>query len=613
MGKKHNSKGAKGPSPQMRSRNTRSSKGRLLTDPAFSTIQLNDQLSMLGLYAVNTLGDGNCLFRALSDQLHGSDSLHATLRREICNWIEEHKARYEPFVEDERGIDAHIRCMRANATFGGHMELSAFAHMTRRNVKVIQPGLVYVIEWATGETGESSSSASSSGSGSTPRRSTRSTSVSVSTASPSKKERAKMKAQSENGEEVRVKTGRGYYVLEEVSSSDEDDDEDDEVVVEALVSQPPPKQESGGPTVYVAYHDWEHFSSIRNSRGPHTGLPEICEMPPPDAPVPPDLKDRERERKKERERQEKEKKERERTRKAKERADKEAGLLTVKLKLPSPSQVQEQKKENDPTLIPLPSSRSASPYVFLNGPSDSTSSLASTSVTPVNPHHNHNLLQTPRSQYRSPKRSFDESSASGGEDEGQEKRSRRRVGSRSGRDVDVLPDTQGPPEAEEMLIDVEHVDPDADTPGLSAPGTSSSSSSSASSDAGSDLSSSSSTSPSPEPVEQPTLNPSPLVEPTGLSKRAKQKYIHGHTAGGEKHLTKRQRKALGLPKVRSANAPVGSVVSAGKIVIPGGRWKGRIGGDSAVGVVEGEADADGEWRRNGAGRLDVRGFRELKI
>lgn len=30
------------------------------------------------------------------------------------------------------------------------MELSAFAHMTRRNIKVIQPGLVYVIEWYAG-------------------------------------------------------------------------------------------------------------------------------------------------------------------------------------------------------------------------------------------------------------------------------------------------------------------------------------------------------------------------------------------------------------------------------------------------------------------------------
>lgn len=37
-----------------------------------------------------------------------------------------------------------------SGTYGGHVELSAFAHMTRRNVKVIQPGLVYVIEWHAG-------------------------------------------------------------------------------------------------------------------------------------------------------------------------------------------------------------------------------------------------------------------------------------------------------------------------------------------------------------------------------------------------------------------------------------------------------------------------------
>ena len=35
-------------------------------------------------------------------------------------------------------------------TYGGHLELSAFAHCSRRDVKVIQPGLVYVIEWFAG-------------------------------------------------------------------------------------------------------------------------------------------------------------------------------------------------------------------------------------------------------------------------------------------------------------------------------------------------------------------------------------------------------------------------------------------------------------------------------
>jgi hypothetical protein len=43
-------------------------------------------------------------------------------------------------------------------------------------------------------------------------------------------------------------------------------------------------------------------------------------------------------------------------------------------------------------------------------------------------------------------------------------------------------------------------------------------------------------------------------------------------------------------------------MSAGKIVIPGGKFK----------KVSNAAD-DEEWQKNGTGRLDVRGFRELKI
>ena len=35
-------------------------------------------------------------------------------------------------------------------TYGGHLELTAFAHLKKRDVKVIQPGLVYVIEWKSG-------------------------------------------------------------------------------------------------------------------------------------------------------------------------------------------------------------------------------------------------------------------------------------------------------------------------------------------------------------------------------------------------------------------------------------------------------------------------------
>lgn len=48
--------------------------------------------------------------------------------------------------------------------------------------------------------------------------------------------------------------------------------------------------------------------------------------------------------------------------------------------------------------------------------------------------------------------------------------------------------------------------------------------------------------------------------------------------------------------------------SAGKIIIPGGRYKRPA---SKAGAAQGE-DAE-EWLKNGTGRVDVRGFRELKI
>lgn len=63
------------------------------------------------------MGDGNCLFRALSDQVHGSESRHAPMRKDVCDWIADHKSRYAPFVEDERGLDVHLRCMRENGDF----------------------------------------------------------------------------------------------------------------------------------------------------------------------------------------------------------------------------------------------------------------------------------------------------------------------------------------------------------------------------------------------------------------------------------------------------------------------------------------------------------------
>lgn len=69
---------------------------------------------------------------------------------------------------------------------------------------------------------------------------------------------------------------------------------------------------------------------------------------------------------------------------------------------------------------------------------------------------------------------------------------------------------------------------------------------------------------------------------------------------------------MGLPKSKAALAKKAGV---GRIVIPGGKYK-RTRGQADVRDADDDdegAEDKGEWRTNGTGRVDVRGFRELKI
>ncbi|KAI0776663.1 hypothetical protein BD413DRAFT_468724 [Trametes elegans] len=492
--------------PQMRSRTTRSRGKPIVTNPEESGQMLTAQLRHLGLYAAHTIGDGNCLFRALSDQLYGTPSQHPNLRQDICNWIEAHKERYAPFVEDERGLEHHLACMRQQATYGGHLELSAFAHMTKRNVKVIQPGLVYVIEWDAG--GDFADEAQP--------ESTTLADAPISTLDSREKRRQRR-------ERMRSTSGTNP----------------------ADGSELPTTQG----TIYVAYHDWEHFSSIRNLRGPHSGLPNVEETPPPDSDAPPSPPA---------------KKASKPVSKVKAKPVKPLKREPTKTVASMTAAVVQDTAPPTPSQIPLPGSASPSPP-----PSTAPSSQASSfpTVAALEPH-----------PYRSPKRTFDESSASS-QTVSESSQSAAKRAKSSSRPAATLHTESAPlsaPVGKDLGMDTDEMD----TPDLSASG-----------------SSAESTSPLSSLTSSPAASPPPPDPPV------------------EKPLTRRQRKKLGLPKARPA--VVGNATartrSAGKIVIPGGRFKKPASKAAADETSEEDQDVNAEWRKNGTGRLDVRGFRELKI
>ncbi|EJD42920.1 cysteine proteinase [Auricularia subglabra TFB-10046 SS5] len=468
--------------PSTRSR-TRSSKA-ILYDPAQNTELLNQQLHALGLYAAHTIGDGNCLFRALSDQLYGTPNYHLKLRDEICDWIAFRKDRYAPFVDDERGLDVHLRCMRTPGTYGGHLELSAFAHCKRRNVKVIQPGLVYIIEWNTGVDDDGDAASSPNG-------------------DADERDRRRMRRTKEKGAKPAL--------------------------------APEPEDEAQG-TIYVAYHDWEHFSSVRNISGPHNGIPNVVETVPsadsPAAPHAPPSKHKAKQALK--------------TPKRVTRAAAATAKATAPERAPSPADIPLPPS-------PEPRSRASSPATQLSTSSVATSSTAPSSVqTPpsssAGPRRVHLRLRPPPSREgRSPKRSFEESDPDSTVE--QEARKRQRQNS---------------------------VPPDAMDDSGAFSDTSSLSSLSASDMDGA--------------VSEADSSPPPPTPPPAAAKP----------------LTRRQRKVLGLPKPRSA--PVGGTGT--KIKIPGGRFRAANAGAPVDDSVKTKGS---EWQSNGVGRLDVRGFRELRI
>ncbi|KAB2581395.1 Ovarian tumor otubain [Lasiodiplodia theobromae] len=174
-------------------------------------------LSGLGLYAAEILGDGNCLFNALSDQLYGHQAAHSEIRERTVDYMRDHASEFKAFIsvnpgggvrrnpkrknvgaystpynqqvpteeEIEQTFQRHLDTMAKGGTWGDNVEVQAFARAYDVTVKI------YHRDFA-------------------------------------------------------------YYVT-------------------------PFQDDQKRLIVHIAYHTWEHYSSIRNLDGPHDGPPEVRE------------------------------------------------------------------------------------------------------------------------------------------------------------------------------------------------------------------------------------------------------------------------------------------------------------------------------------------------
>ncbi|XP_034027858.1 OTU domain-containing protein 3 [Thalassophryne amazonica] len=104
-------------------------------DEGAEFLSFSNQLQALGLKLREIPGDGNCLFRALGDQLEGHSRGHLQLREETVQYMASHRQDFEPFVEDDVPFTQHLSNLSEPGTFAGNDAIVAFARS--HQVKVV--------------------------------------------------------------------------------------------------------------------------------------------------------------------------------------------------------------------------------------------------------------------------------------------------------------------------------------------------------------------------------------------------------------------------------------------------------------------------------------------
>ena len=95
-----------------------------------------------GMSVKKMLGDGNCLFRSLSDQIYNdSGANHKLVRKKVCNQLSINtESIREFFTEDDVNISEYIEKMKEDKVWGGNPEIAAAAKHYGRTITIFQDG-----------------------------------------------------------------------------------------------------------------------------------------------------------------------------------------------------------------------------------------------------------------------------------------------------------------------------------------------------------------------------------------------------------------------------------------------------------------------------------------
>lgn len=104
-------------------------------------------LETLGYFIREVGGDGNCLFRSVSEQMEGNENNFQEYRDKCINYMKENKDTFAPFIEDDEPIDKYIDRMSKNKEWGGNLEIYALSMVLEANFYIyIHEHPMYIVK-----------------------------------------------------------------------------------------------------------------------------------------------------------------------------------------------------------------------------------------------------------------------------------------------------------------------------------------------------------------------------------------------------------------------------------------------------------------------------------
>ena len=92
-------------------------------------LSASTQLQSLDRGIVPILGDGNCLFRALSKLTYGSEEWHSFMRQTLIDFVSLNREVFQSYCTED--ITDHLSKMKYDRRWGTHVELQAAAFLLK--------------------------------------------------------------------------------------------------------------------------------------------------------------------------------------------------------------------------------------------------------------------------------------------------------------------------------------------------------------------------------------------------------------------------------------------------------------------------------------------------